>query len=411
MQRNRAIFSIISPQFVLNLGCCTLQSVTAKIDTIQQDRNMNSPTDSCFDARTPPPPERFTVPEEEIVCYSTKLPQDSKNIMYDSAGYYQKTVYGTLSESQIETQPPELPPDDSDDEEILPSTGRKRAMDDDQVTKRRKVEPDDDVSDDLLSADEQVEVDVGNDANSDGLLSADEPSDDADDSGVPEEDTRMTRGRLIAWLDLPTGPIEAKAYKHIAEMDDMKDDMINYIFGPKKEKMKRWPDIMENLFGSAPDALRTIVIEATRRALKKEAPKKPVAATTATRENPVWKWRTISAKLSEYPGDIKKNGKVSKPVLKILPMCIAQGIPVHFVETTGDDDTDIITWISVEPPTTKEPKDGSVTLRCFGTEKLTIKFYQGPGVYWDPNPPKTKYVGTKITTTEDLNEYLKKFAN
>ena len=410
MQRNRAIFSIISPQFVLNLGWCTLQSVTAKIDTIQQDRNMNSPTDFCFDARTPPPPERFTVPEEEIVCYSTKLPQDSKNIMYDSAGCYQKTVYDTLSESQIETQPPELPPDDSDDEEILPSTGRKRAVvDDEEVTKRRKVEPDDDVSDDLLSADEQVEVDVGNDANSDGLLSADEPSDDADDSGVPEEDTRMTRGRLIAWLDLPTGPIEAKAYKHIAEMDDMNDDMINYIFGPKKEKMKRWPDIMGNLFGSAPDALRTIVIEATRRALKKAAAKKPVAATTATRENPVWKWRTISAKLSEYPGDIKKNGKVSKPVLKILPMCIAQGIPVHFVETTGDDDTDIITWISVEPPITKEPKDGSVTLRCFGAEKLKITFYQGPGVYWgDPN---TKYVGTKITTTEDLNEYLKKFNN
>ena len=410
MQRNRAIFSIISPQFVLNLGWCTLQSVTAKIDTIQQDRNMNSPTDSCFDARTPPPSERFTVPEEEIVCYSTKLPQGSKNIMYDSAGYYQKTVYGTLSESQIETQPPELPPDDSDDEEILPSTGRKRAVDDDEeVTKRRKVEPDDDVSDDLLSADEQVEVDVGSDANSDGLLSADEPSDDADDSGVPEEDTGVTLDWLIDWLDLPTDPIKAKAYKHIAEMYDMNDDILEYILGPKKEKMKRWPDIMGNLFRNAPDPLCPIVIEATRRALKKEAAKKPVAATTATREDPVWKWRTISAKLSEYPGDIKKNGKVSKPVLKILPMCIAQGIPVHFVKATGDDDTDIITWISVEPPITKEPKDGSVTLRCFGAEKLKIKFYQRPGVYW--GDPKTKCVGTKITTTEDLNEYLKKFTN
>ena len=382
---------------------------------------MNSPTDSCFDARTPPPSERFTVPEEEIVCYSTKLPQGSKNIMYDSAGYYQKTVYGTLSESQIETQPPELPPDDSDDEEdeILPSKGSKRPVDvsddeevfsDEDDTKRRKVEPEDDVSDDLLSADEQVEVDVGNDANSDGLLSTDEPSDDADDSGVPEENIKLTLGWLVEWLELPNYPMKFVVYDYLEKMPYMNNEYLNFILGSKKEK-KRWPDLMAKLFVHAPGALGVIVIEATRRALKKEAAKKPVAATTATREDPVWKWRTISAKLSEYPGDIKKNGKVSKPVLKILPMCIAQGIPIHFVETTGADDTDIITWISVEPPITKEPKDGAIFLRCFGAEKLRIKFFQGPGVYYDPNSPNATYVGTKITTTEELNEYLKKFTN
>lgn len=314
---------------------------------------------------------------------------------------------GTPQPYHDRTVTPELPPDDSsDDEQPVAPTVCKR--------KRASVESDSESDDDSSDDEQPVSPTVKKPKRS---KPDDDSGDESDDSGLTatttEEDPEFELEAFFDWLNLPADvdtEVREKAYEHIAEMyGNNSNEIIAYCLGDKK---KDWTTTVPYLFRNAPDLVGPIIAAAVRLALKAETKK---SSKRNTAEKPVWTMRTLRAHLAKngYKGEINDGGTIPDNVLKLISQFMERGCPLHMVKSThfsehaGHRVSHTVMRVCVEIPSSRPAKDGHVRIRCVGTAKDFLKFYPVSGVYWGSKDQNIVFSGTKLTTADELDAFVK----
>lgn len=314
------------------------------------------------------------------------------------------TSAGTPQPDHDRTATPQLPPDDSSDD----------SSDDEQPVspivnnhkrKRPSVESDDSESE--SDDDEPKRSKPDHDS-----------GDESDDSGLTatttEEDPEFELEAFFDWLNLPADvnkEVREKAYEHIAEMyGNNSNEIIAYCLGDKK---KDWTTTVPYFFRNAPDLVGPIIAAAVRLALKAET-KKSSKRNTAENSKP-WTMRTLRAHLAKngYKGEINDGGTIPDNVLKLISQFMQHGCSVHIVKSThftehaGHRVSHTVNRVCVEIPSSRPTKDGHVRVRCVGTAKDFLKFYPVSGVYWGSKDQNIVFSGTKLTTADELDAFVK----